>query len=230
MEYIGLLLAIALISISACDTLAQDEIKADYFYAIGQWGKANNLSQPNKQIASQKDLTNESAGSSIKAFHPSQTREKNLALNTTATQINTYSSAFGSPDKAVDGNTNGDFFNGSVTHTSYDKQSNHAWLDIDLGSQKKISSIIIWGRTDCCINELKNYWIYASPEPFLTNETPDQTQRRRDVIIKVKGKMPEPYYALETYNVIIRHIRIQLDNPAGEGGVLSLAEIQVIGH
>jgi cyanophycinase-like exopeptidase len=45
---------------------------------------------------------------------------------------------------AVDGNTDGEFLNKSTTHTN-DEQG--AWWQVDLGSRKKISQIIIYNRT-----------------------------------------------------------------------------------
>jgi hypothetical protein len=45
---------------------------------------------------------------------------------------------------AVDGNTNGKFGNASTTHTNNEQG---AWWQVDLGSKKKISQIIIYNRT-----------------------------------------------------------------------------------
>jgi hypothetical protein len=37
-----------------------------------------------------------------------------------------------------------------------------AWWQVDLGSQKKISQIIIYNRTDCCVDRLSNYQVSIS--------------------------------------------------------------------
>ena len=68
----------------------------------------------------------------------------NVALKGTATQSST---AFGGEAKrAVDGNTDGDYFKSqSVTHTEV---SDNPWWEVDLGAEKELSEIILWGRTD----------------------------------------------------------------------------------
>ena len=55
-------------------------------------------------------------------------------------------------DRAHDGNTEGEFAKGSVTHTS--EQSNPWWL-IDLGDTKDVGKIVIHNRSDCCGDRLK---------------------------------------------------------------------------
>jgi hypothetical protein len=37
-----------------------------------------------------------------------------------------------------------------------------SWWQVDLGSQKKISQIIIYNRTDCCVDRLSNYQVSIS--------------------------------------------------------------------
>jgi YD repeat-containing protein len=77
----------------------------------------------------------------------------NLALNKTATQSS--DPGFGGPpSKAVDGNTSGDWANGSVTHTDLNPQ---AWWQVDLGTLQPIESVEVWNRTDCCASRLSNF-------------------------------------------------------------------------
>jgi hypothetical protein len=42
------------------------------------------------------------------------------------------------------------------------KYEQGAWWQVDLGSQKKISQIIIYNRTDCCVDRLSNYQVSIS--------------------------------------------------------------------
>jgi hypothetical protein len=49
----------------------------------------------------------------------------------------------GTPDRAVDGNIDGTFFNGSVTHTAEDG-SPEPWWQVDLGADTQIQEIAIW--------------------------------------------------------------------------------------
>ena len=99
----------------------------------------------------------------------------NLALNKTATQSSTITGNGGNPvaGSAVDGNTDGNFNNGSVSHTNADA---NAWWQVDLGSSATISSITIWNRTDCCSDRLSDYWVFVSNTPFLSTDTQFQLQ------------------------------------------------------
>lgn len=86
----------------------------------------------------------------------------NIALNKAVTQSSTAFS--GAASRAVDGDTNGAWANGSVTHTS---NENEAWWQIDLGAVSDINYINLWSRTDnCCIARLSDYYVFVSDEPF----------------------------------------------------------------
>jgi hypothetical protein len=54
-------------------------------------------------------------------------------------------------NRAVDGNTDGNYFGGSVTHT---EAGAHEWWMVDLGAPHEIRSIAIYNRTDCCSERL----------------------------------------------------------------------------
>ncbi|HTG44611.1 MAG TPA: DUF1553 domain-containing protein, partial [Verrucomicrobiae bacterium] len=71
------------------------------------------------------------------------TDKENIAPNGEATQSSTELDA---PGKlAIDGNTDGDFKEKSVTHT---KASENPWWELDLKSIQEIGRIVIWNRTD----------------------------------------------------------------------------------
>ncbi|MFY9553129.1 MAG: discoidin domain-containing protein [Blastocatellia bacterium] len=85
----------------------------------------------------------------------------NLALGKTATQSST---AFGAAaSRAVDGNTNGNWAGGSVTHTNYENQP---WLEVDLGNVQQIQNVKIWNRTDCCSDRLTSFNVVVSDQPI----------------------------------------------------------------
>src|SRR6185369_7533119 len=89
----------------------------------------------------------------------------NLALGRAASQSSTlagYSSTGAA--SAVDGNTNGSFFGGSVTATNLDI---NAWWQVDLGASASIATVVIFNRTDCCGSRLNDYWVFVSNTPFL---------------------------------------------------------------
>ncbi|PYQ05403.1 MAG: hypothetical protein DMF82_08580 [Acidobacteria bacterium] len=72
--------------------------------------------------------------------------EQNVALGKTATQSSCNTGCWGGvPSRAVDGNTDGHWVNGSVMHTGSDPQ---AWLQIDLGTSYVIHRIEVWNRVD----------------------------------------------------------------------------------
>src|SRR6185369_9684875 len=76
---------------------------------------------------------------------------------------------------AVDGNTDGNFFNGSVTATNLET---YAWWQVDLGSSAAIGSIIVSNRTDCCGSRLNSFWVFVSDAPFLAADTPTTLANR----------------------------------------------------
>jgi len=56
--------------------------------------------------------------------------------------------------RAIDGNTNGVWGHGSVTHTC---NSHTPWLMIDLGREEtRITNVVVHSRTDCCQWKLRN--------------------------------------------------------------------------
>ncbi len=69
----------------------------------------------------------------------------------------------GTPDRAVDGDTNGDHFADSVTHTS---NGPGEWWQVDLGGTFDIREIVIWNRTDCCAERLHDVLVLVSADPF----------------------------------------------------------------
>lgn len=71
----------------------------------------------------------------------------NLAKGKKVSQSSTYqqSNFNGTPDLAVDGNTEGDFFRDGGSHTQNEK---NAWWEVDLGTNYSLDKIIIWNRTD----------------------------------------------------------------------------------
>jgi hypothetical protein len=143
---------------------------------------------------------------------------KNLALGKAAVQ----SSGGAEPGKAVDGNTDGGFFHGSVTHTQAEE---NAWWQVDLGKSAEIYKITIWNRTDCCGGRLSNFWVFASDAPFAPSDKPANLEHRPGTWSSFQSEIPSPNVELSLGGVKARYVRVQLDtkNP------LSLAEVQVFG-
>lgn len=127
---------------------------------------------------------------------------------------------------AVDGNTDGDFANGSVTHTGLEP---NAWLDIDLGKSAQIGGIRIWNRTDAVQYRLNDYWVFLSSKPFLKGDTPSELKSRPDTWSShQRSATPMPKSTIYPEGVQARYMRIQLAGtlPSNDS-FLSLAEVEV---
>ncbi len=169
---------------------------------------------PNSSTTS--DLTTIGAG----APPPAGT---DLALGQTATQSSTLSGyATAGPSSAVDGNTNGNFFAGSVTHTNADP---NAWWQVDLSTSATVNSVVIWNRTDCCADRLNDYWVFVSNTPFNAGDTPATLQGRAGIFASHQTSAPNPFTVISTGGAQGRYIRVQLSGVNN----LSLSEVQVFG-
>ena len=84
----------------------------------------------------------------------------NIALKGEARQIST---DFGGDARlAIDGNTNGQYFEAkSTTHTAAGKDP---WWELDLLAARKIDRIVLWNRTDGAGDRLSNYRIIVLNE------------------------------------------------------------------
>ena len=93
----------------------------------------------------------------------------NLALQRSATQSSTltFAGIVADASRAVDGNTDGVFLHGSVSHTFIDT---HGWWQVDLDTRRSIENIEVYNRTDCCADQLSNYYVFVSDRCF---ESPD---------------------------------------------------------
>ena len=86
-----------------------------------------------------------------------------------ATQSSTGSG--GIAERAIDGNTSGDYFaDNSVTHTSSATEL-QPWLDIDLGEVSDVTGVTIWNRTDHRPERLKSFHVMISETPFAAGST-----------------------------------------------------------
>ena len=75
----------------------------------------------------------------------------NLALNGIADQSTTTNG--GVPERAIDNNTDGVWWNNSVTHTD---SGAGEWWTVTLDDTYEIGEINIWNRTNCCMFRLDN--------------------------------------------------------------------------
>ena len=138
----------------------------------------------------------------------------NLALGKPATQSSNSNETDYHASQAVNGNTDGVWYNNSITHTQYEQG---AWWQVDLGSKKNISQILIYNRTDCCANRLSNYQVSISDKADFSTHAYQQDfhvapNPKKTITLDAPGKQG-------------RYVRIQLLDE----NYLSLAEVQVVG-
>jgi hypothetical protein len=147
----------------------------------------------------------------------------NVAMGKTTTQSsNFYNTGAAASAVAVDGNVDGNFFDGSVTATGFDP---NPWWQVDLGSTFTVNSITIWNRTDCCGSRLADYWVFVSNTPFLATDTPTTLMNRAGTFAIHQTTAPNPSTSI-TVGQAGRYVRVQLSS----AGYLSLAEVQVFGQ
>ena len=132
----------------------------------------------------------------------------NLALNKSTQQSST--DYGGLSARAVDGNTNGNWGNGSVTHT--DPGNAPHWWEVDLGATYPIGQINVFNRTDnCCTWRLGNFTVSV------------QNASGSTVWSQTVTSVPNPSQSLNAGGVSGRTIRVDQNLSAP----LSLAEVQV---
>ncbi|GAA1528273.1 alpha-L-fucosidase [Kribbella lupini] len=144
------------------------------------------------------------------------TDQTNLALGRTASQSSEYETAAPAA-RAVDGNRDGGFWNGSLSHTA---EQDEAWWQVDLESRRPIGGVTIFNRTDCCIARLADFYVLVSNTPFTSNSL-EATRKQSGVtaihVDRVATKVEVPVGRDG------RYVRIQL---AGHNP-LALAEVEV---
>ncbi len=158
-------------------------------------------------------------GGKVKAAPPPKktSRPVNLAKGRKASQSSV--AAGGVPQRAVDGNKNGNFRNKSVTHT---KDQVRPWWQVDLGGRFQIDTIRLYNRTDCCGQRLNNAVVMVSDKPFRGNPL---KARRGDGIRRTSIGRSRASHTIKVGRTG-RYVRIQLPGKAP----LSLAEVEVIGR
>lgn len=135
-----------------------------------------------------------------------------------ATQSNVGSRFRAQASLAIDGNTNGNFAERSVTHT---RNNPGSWWEVDLGFVRDISSIHLWNRTGSTKTRLSNFRVSILDElgetviskDYYTDSGYVEGDERWDLDDSVQGQV----------------VRIELlgKNHFGDY-VLSLAEVEVL--
>jgi len=116
------------------------------------------------------------------------------------------------PQLAVDGNTDGNFWDKSVTHSNCNLGD---WWLVDLGAPHTITGVNIYNRTDCCSERLGNFNVFHEL-PF-QSWTLDTTFSGNTLGV--------PTVRLDLGSVSGENLLIQKT----DSNCLSLAEVQVMG-
>jgi alpha-L-fucosidase len=144
---------------------------------------------------------------------------RNAALGQAATQKSL--DWGGTPDRAVDGNIDGAFWAGSVTHTAEDGSA-EPWWQVDLGTDVPIQEIAVWNRTDCCSERLSDYYVLVSDHPFTSDSLAATLADPGVTAFHEQGTAGRPTSFPMSLNA--RYVRVQLKGTAP----LSLAEVEVL--
>ncbi|MFO0577560.1 MAG: discoidin domain-containing protein [Polyangia bacterium] len=135
-----------------------------------------------------------------------KTPGRNLAKGMPTSQSST--AYGGEAARAVDGNTDGAYGSGSVTHTDLQYKP---WWWVGLGSAQPVSWVVLHNRTDCCAERLSNFtvWVLRADGTWRTISFPT----------------PQTFPLLVPINESISQVSVELNDT----GILSLAEVQVLG-
>lgn len=131
----------------------------------------------------------------------------NLALNRPTRQSSTWTT--GSASRAVDGRTDGNWYNNSVSHT---RLEHSPWWEVDLQQNSLIARVSLFNRTDCCSERLNGaiVVIYDANRREVARRSIAAAQTAIPINFGVSG----------------RYVRVQLPRR----DYLSLAEVRVIGR
>lgn len=151
---------------------------------------------------------------------------KNRVVGGIATQSSTV--ANGDAAKAIDGNTTGIWQNSTSNSISKTAVENSPWWQVDVGAstQPLIDAIRIYGRTDCCRDELSDFYVMVADTPYSTTDpslnaaivNSTWTYRHSGVVNGQLNIVLPP-------NVTGRYVRIQ---KIGANQALAIAEVEVL--
>lgn len=196
---------------------------------ISDWSAWRDTSQPislTTELAGQYTVTVRGKNTAYNDEQPeayptvfSWSKSANLALGKAAQQSSdNYASPNGVAAKAVDGNRDPVYANGSVTHTRLDAQ---AWWQVDLEQVSYINKVRLW-NSDNVPSRLSNLYVLVSNEPFSTTnlwQTISQPAVESYYFAGTVGKPTE--IDIERTG---RYVRVQLVG----SNYLSLAEVEVM--
>ena len=144
---------------------------------------------------------------------------QNIALGKNAFQSSDYDPSYSYAAKAVDGNTQGNYFvSPGVTATQFNF---NGWWYVDLGGSYNIATITLWNRTDCCGNRLADFFVSV-----LAAGTPNVSDINAPTVwtqlFSGQAGVTEVFLP---GGALGQYVKVQYDNHAD---YLQLAEVEVI--
>ncbi|RED98373.1 galactose-binding domain-containing protein [Marinoscillum furvescens] len=137
---------------------------------------------------------------------------RNLATSGTASQSTT--AYGGEAARAIDGNTNGNYNNNSVSHTSH--EDGLKWWQVDLGKDYVITSVVVHNRTGS-----------TSYSEILNNFTVEVINAKEDTVFSYfQEEYPNPALTVNTGEQKGRYVRIWKTSQKA----ITLAEVEVFGY
>lgn len=148
-------------------------------------------------------------------FHLEKPDLINLALASNGGVASQSTTAYeGAAGRANDGNTNGNFGSGSVSHTEHGTDGSLKWWQVDLGADKTIWEIVIYNRTG------------GSYTANLNNFTVEVTNANGDVTFtQTYVDYPNPSLTIDVGTIVGKVVKISKTSERG----IQLAEVEVYG-
>lgn len=144
-------------------------------------------------------------------------RLNNLAYNKPTQQSSLFDHGFS--HLAVDGNIHGNYLANEATHTNEEENS---WWQVDLLQSYALDTLSIWNRTECCSEDLSEYYILISDSDMKDKSYNELIQDTSIWKYYVAGKSVQ--HLKINPNIKGRYIRIQKST----FGHLSIAEVVVL--
>jgi hypothetical protein len=119
----------------------------------------------------------------------------------------------------VDGNTDGVFTDGHMSHTDLDF---NAWWQVDLLQSYPIGTLNVWNRTDGFGERLSNFYIFVSDTPFISTDLTTTLNQSGVSNYYIQDQAGTP--TTQTINRTGRYVRVQLNATTN---YLTLAEVEV---
>ena len=148
--------------------------------------------------------------------------DRDLALTGTAYQSSNYVD-WSTASLAKDGNMDGNFYDGSVSHTSngFTGSGGTDWPGqywyVDLGAEYAVDDVIISNRTDCCADRLSHFNVLMYFDDVADWVVVSNHAQDENVITSID---------IPTQHVKTRYVMIAKTDDT----YLHLAEVQVMGH